>query len=98
MKYSCDNHRPIYSKDLALHPEGAMGVGEIFAGRKARAEFGRRGHVRACRVDSFSTDGRVERYEAFIGVPGHGIDRSATVGHNVFFSVKVEGEGDETSD
>jgi hypothetical protein len=55
----------------------------IFAMREARDLYGSRGDCRTCTVGSYSTDGLVVQFSAFIGRTRGNV----TTGHNVIFTV-----------
>lgn len=57
----------------------------------ARREFGKRGFCRTIRLDSYTRDGSVHTYEAFIGRPVRG-ERGTTTGRNVWIYER-RGEG-----
>lgn len=81
MKYSCKGCRSVI-RDC----DDSFDAGEYFAGVMARREYGRRGHVGPCRLNSWTEDGRCGEYEAFVGVSnGKGM-----TGHNIRFVVTVE--------
>jgi len=79
--YSCDKCRNRIQAETMADAAGA------FAVRLARRHWGRRGEVRTLRADCWAADGSSAEYDAFIGRPGRGIDRGATVGGNVRFVV-----------
>ena len=58
-------------------------VGEAFAGRIARREFGKSGVVRTVNMGSYSQDGSVVEFNAFIGIT----KGSETTGRNFHFTV-----------
>lgn len=66
---------------------GGLRVSEYAAGALARRMYGPTGHMRTCRLDSWTEDGTGATYQAFIGRPGHGSDRNSTVGRNVWLYV-----------
>jgi hypothetical protein len=75
--YRSPGHRDVTAADMK---EAA----EIFAARKARAAYGRAGYARTCNLESWSQDGTLGEFNAFIGY------RSApneTTGGNVRFTV-----------
>jgi len=81
MRYTCNGCRPVIRS-------GDFNAGRYFAGIIARREYGRRGTVRLCRINSWSwsADRWFDEYEAFIGVPcADGIS-----GHSIMFSVTTE--------
>lgn len=51
-KYTCENHTPVRAENMN---EAAA----IFAGRKARAAYGRRAYARTLNKESYSQDGRL---------------------------------------
>jgi hypothetical protein len=57
---------------------------EIFANRKARSAFGRRGYARTCNLESWSQDNTIGEFEAFIG---YRTARNETTGRNARFTV-----------
>lgn len=57
---------------------------EIFAERKARAEFGKRGRVGAIQQNCHSVDQSFAEYDAFIG---YASSARETTGRNVRFTV-----------
>ena len=76
--YTCEKHQPI------TNAEGIREAAQIIAMRKAKAAYGRNGYARTCVLDSYSQDGSVAEFCAFIGY------RSApyeTTGHSVRFTV-----------
>jgi hypothetical protein len=75
--YTCENHKPI-------NAESFTAAAEIFALRKARATYGRSGRVGALRLDSYSVNGRLAEFDAFIGRPS---GRNETSGANVRFTI-----------
>lgn len=83
-RYTSPGHKPTDAAGAGNQRE----VGEIFAQRKARRLYGRRGQVGAIRVDSYSQDGSVMEFDAFIGRPAPG---GGLAGHNVRFTVRWEG-------
>ena len=83
MNYTCDNHRPIQEGEVYDMKESAF----VFATRKAKAKFGKRGECRTCNQDAYSPGGNYATYSAFIGTS----DRQGnTHGHNVTFTVYAE--------
>lgn len=81
LKFMCDGCRSVIR-----NRDDGFDAGEYFAGVIARREYGLRGHVGPCRLDSWTEDGRIGEYDAFIGVSnGNGM-----VGHNVHFTVTTE--------
>ena len=56
----------------------------------ARREFGRRGFCRTIRLDSYTRDGTVQTYEAFIGRPVRG-EHGTTTGRNVWIYERRKG-------
>lgn len=78
-RYLCETHRPV----TACCMGEAAG---IFADRKARKAFGKRGEARTCNIVAWSGDNTLGEYDAFIGVPtGH----NETTGRNVRFTVRA---------
>lgn len=78
-KHSCAGFRPIVT-------DGSVEVGRVFAERFARREYGKRGAVGTCRLESWSPDGRFAHYGAFVGVRRDG----GIVGSNYGFTVETE--------
>lgn len=78
-KYYADNHRGVTS-------DFASEAAQIIAERKARALFGKSGQVGACRIDSWSEDGRIHECEAFIGYRS---GPAETTGRNVRFIMEL---------
>ena len=68
--------------------ENAKDAAKVFADRYARRVYGKRGYCHHVRQDTHTEDGRLFRYEAFIGVQ----DRTCggTSGRNIWLSVTVE--------
>lgn len=79
---TCENHRPITETDDMKE------AAEIIAGRKARAAFGRRGYARTCNLESWSQDGTIGEFNAFIG---YSTAPHETTGHNVRFTLTRRG-------
>jgi hypothetical protein len=77
-KFTCENHRPVSGVE-SMHE-----AAEIFAARKARALFGRSGYARTCNLESYSQDGTLGEYNAFVG---YSTGRNETTGRNVRFTV-----------
>jgi hypothetical protein len=75
--YRSPGHRDVTAADMK---EAA----EIFAARKARAAYGRAGYARTCNLESWSQDGTLGEFNAFIGVT---TGQHETTGSNVFFTV-----------
>jgi hypothetical protein len=74
--YTCETHRPVQAEDMR---EAA----KIFADRKAKAKYGRRGHARTCEMRAYAQDMRLAEWSAFIGITtGH-----ETTGNQVQFTV-----------
>jgi len=67
----------------AVNADGIRSAAEMFADRKARRDFGSRGHVGAFRIDSERVDGKCVEVSALIGARSG----NTTTGHNVIFSV-----------
>jgi hypothetical protein len=57
----------------------------IFAARLARREFGKRGEARTCTIGSYSQDGTLGEFSAFIGLT----KGNETTGRNVSFTVRA---------
>lgn len=79
-RFTSDGLAPVQAKS-------AEEAAEIFANRLARREFGRRGYCRTLRLDSWTRDGTLHVFEAFIGksLPG---DPFTTAGHNSWIRVR----------
>lgn len=58
--YHCDGFRPVTT-------DSASDAARVFAERMARSKYGARGAVGALRCDSWSQDGRLHVFEAFVG-------------------------------
>ena len=92
-KYTCSGHNALASGETYGRGEDEIRVDDpsdaarVFAGRTARADYGRRGCVGALRLDSWSEDGTFCSYEAFIGSPavGGGVD-----GRNIQLHISIE--------
>ena len=56
----------------------------IFAARMARKFYGSKGYCRSCVMGSYSQDGSLAEFSAFIG---YTTGRNETTGHNVSFTV-----------
>lgn len=81
LKHSCKGCRSVIRDS-----DEWFSAGEYFAGVLARREYGRRGHVGVCRLNSMTEDGRINEFEAFVGVSdGHGM-----TGKNIHFVVTSE--------
>ena len=78
--YRCDNHRMIEA-------DTASQAASVFALRKARTQYGKTAQVGALRLDSYSSNGLVYNFDAFIGYP---VGRNQTAGCNVRFTVYRE--------
>lgn len=59
----------------------------IFADREARKRFGKRGYAHHVRLDSWTGDGSLHTYQAFVGVPEKGGGMS---GNNIWIHVYTE--------
>lgn len=68
---------------LCVETDTMSQAAQVFARRLARREFGRRGDVRVCNLDSYAADGSRAEYSAFIGLTRG----NTTTGHNVRFTV-----------
>jgi hypothetical protein len=68
-----------------VRAHSAEEAANVFAERKARKAYGRRGYVRTLRMDSWAQSGTSATFEAFIGHDGS--EPRTTVGHNVWISV-----------
>ena len=79
-----------YTTDLQCRPimdgteydymvvESVRDAALVFASRYARRIYGKRGHCRVIRLDSWTQDGRLNNFQAFIGT--HNRDGSTTGG------------------
>lgn len=76
-------HRSIVADDEI---ENMKDAAEVFAGRKARAAFGRKGYARTCNLESWSQDGAFGEFNAFIG---YRTGQHETTGYNVRFTVHI---------
>lgn len=77
--YTTNGHKAVKETE-------SIGIGEaaeIFAMRKARAQYGTRGTVRTCNLGSYAEDGSLAEFSAFIGTN----KGNETTGHNVNFTV-----------
>lgn len=83
LKYKCDGCRAVVRD---TDEDQDFDAGEYFAGVMARREYGRRGHVGPCRLDSWTEDGMCEEYDAFVGVS----DGNGMTGRNIRFVVTKE--------
>jgi hypothetical protein len=72
-----------------VQAESAREAAEIFATRQARRDYGRNGHCRTIRLDSWTEGGKSHMFEAFIGRPVRG--ENATSGRNVWVYVRRVG-------
>lgn len=77
--YNCKGFRPIKT-------DSASDAGHVFAERLARRLHGKAGRVVAFRCDSWTPDGRLHCFEAFIGYRS-GERGAETTGKNVWFNV-----------
>lgn len=68
-----------------VQAESARDAAEIFATRQARRDYGRKGHCRTMRLNSWSESGKSYTFEAFIGRPVSG--ENSTSGRNVWVYV-----------
>jgi len=75
--YHADDHRPVTA-------ESYHDAAEIFAQRKARRLFGRRGQVAALQAGAYAQDGSCAEYQAFVGYPS---GLRETTGRNVHFTI-----------
>lgn len=83
LTYKCDGFKPVQAADIKE-------AGVIFAERKARRVYGRKGYTRVLNCDRWTRDGSYAEFRAFIGVDRRPfVDRSTaeTVGHDEFLSV-----------
>lgn len=76
-KYTCENHIPVTAETM-------KDAAETIANRKARAAYGRRGYARTCNLESWSEDGSIGEFSAFIG---YSSGQGETTGHNVRFTL-----------
>lgn len=67
----------------SVQAEGMQHAAEIFALRWARRQYGKRGDARTCVQGSYSRDGSLAEYQAFIGIT----KGNETTGHNIHFTV-----------
>jgi len=58
--FYCPGHRRLVA-------DSAREAAQVFAGREARREFGKRAYVRVLRLDSWTENGHSHTFEAFIG-------------------------------
>lgn len=78
-RYTCENHRPVQAESMN---EAA----EVFATRKAKATYGKSAYARTCTKQSWSQDGTIGEYNAFIG---YRTGQNETTGSNVHFTVRL---------
>lgn len=78
--YSCNGCRNVKAESMGQ-------AADIFAGRLARREYGRRAYAAICNLDSQTMCGTMGNYNAFIGTAG---GQGTTVGKNIMFSVYLE--------
>jgi hypothetical protein len=79
--YKSDGFRPVQARCMA-------DAARIFAGRLARRHHGKRGHVVTFHCDSWSENGRMGVYEAFVGHPGN--QQGETIGGDVRIVVTAD--------
>jgi hypothetical protein len=77
-----------------VQASSAQEAAQVFAARQARREYGRNGHCRTLRLDSWTESGITHTFEAFIGRPVPG--ERATRGRNVWVYVQRVGPPPET--
>jgi len=70
-----------------VEAQSAQEAAEIFATRQARRDYGKNGHYRTMRLDSWTENGKSHTFEAFIGKPVPG-DRFTTSGRNIWIYVR----------
>lgn len=58
----------------------------IFANRAARRKYGKRGYARTCTMGSYSQDGSLAEFSAFIGYTS---GQNETTGNNINFTVRA---------
>lgn len=75
---TCENHRPVITTDDLRE------AAEIIANRKARALYGKTGYARTCTLESWSEDGKIGEFNAFIG---YRTGLNQTTGRNVRFTL-----------
>jgi len=77
--FSADGFRDVQA-------ESARDAAEIFATRQARRDYGRNGHCRTIRLDSWTESRKSYTFQGFIGRPVRG--ENATSGRNVWVYVR----------
>jgi len=78
--YICSGFRPIKA-------ESNKEAAEVFANREAHNRYGRKGYSLGATASSWSQDGSLVEYEAFIGYTPSG-EHNVTVGNNYRFTVQ----------
>jgi len=78
--YICSGFRPVKA-------ESNKEAANIFANREARNRYGRGGYCLGATASSWSQDGSLVEYEAFIGYTPRG-QHNTTVGNDYRFSVQ----------
>ncbi len=81
--YSTNGCRSVQAESMRV-------AAETFATRMARREFGRQGYARTCNLTSWSQDGSLGEYHAFIG---YRTGQHETTGRDVQFTVLLGSEG-----
>jgi hypothetical protein len=76
-RWTCNSFRPV-------NANSAQEAATIFANRRARDEYGRKGYARTVRLDCWTEDRRDYTFEAFIG---YSVGQGTTSGHNVWLHV-----------
>lgn len=71
----------------AVMAGSAREAAQIFAGRQARRDYGKRGYCRNLRLDCWTENGRSHTFEAFVG---YNVEQGTCSGHNVW--IYVDGE------
>jgi hypothetical protein len=86
--YTCDNFKPIRYGDECgqIIIETAKDAARVFAARYARKMFGKRGTATAIRADSWTQDGRIHNFQAFVG---RHTSNGGVSGRNEYFTVYV---------
>ena len=85
-------NRYCYNGHRSIEAYGARHAAEVFAGRKARREFKKSGVVRTLNAGSYSQDGLLTEWSAFIGYKSH---PNETTGRTVHFTVRCVRWNDE---
>lgn len=81
--YTCAGFR-------SVRAESNREAAEIFAKREAVKQYGKKGLVRVLNEDGWCFDGRVIRWQAFIGKAS---GRNETTGHNIHLTVTMRKGG-----